>query len=119
MVVLNGVGEKIASRTCPKVLLLNGLNDNETRGFSASSFVTAITEALNRTHGKGRNRLQNAPKDYIDTVFMPGQGLARVDGRVLEHQQIFHMTVNSAPIFDPGLLINELARVARPALRER
>lgn len=39
--------------------MLNGTLDRETHGFSASSFVTAITDALNRTYGDPSNRLQN------------------------------------------------------------
>lgn len=39
--------------------MLNGTHDRETSGFSASCFVTAIAEALNRTHGDPCNRLQN------------------------------------------------------------
>jgi len=39
--------------------VLNGTWDRETNGFSASCFVTAITDALNRTYGEPSNRLQN------------------------------------------------------------
>lgn len=39
--------------------MLNGTRDRETNGFSASCFVTAITDALNRTYGEPSNRLQN------------------------------------------------------------
>jgi len=39
--------------------MLNGTWDRETNGFSASCFVTAITDALNRTYGEPSNRLQN------------------------------------------------------------
>lgn len=39
--------------------MLNGTHDRETHGFSASCFVTAITDALNRTYGGPSNRLQN------------------------------------------------------------
>jgi len=42
-----------------KVLMLNGTHDRETKEFSASCFVTAITDALNRTYGEPCNRLQN------------------------------------------------------------
>ncbi|XP_010052209.3 uncharacterized protein YNL011C isoform X2 [Eucalyptus grandis] len=57
--VLLGIGEIISSQACPKVLLLNGSHDRETSGFSASSFVTAITDALNRTYGNSNNSLEN------------------------------------------------------------
>lgn len=42
-----------------QVLLLNGTHDRETSGFTASCFVTAITDALNRTYGDPHNCLQN------------------------------------------------------------
>ena len=42
-----------------QVLMLNGTRDRETSDFSASCFVTSITDALNRTYGDPCNRLQN------------------------------------------------------------
>lgn len=42
-----------------QVLLLNGSRDRETAGLSASCFVTAITDALNRTYGDPENCLKN------------------------------------------------------------
>ncbi|CAL5408690.1 unnamed protein product [Camellia sinensis] len=57
--VLLGIGEIIASRSCPKVLLLNGIHDRETSGFSAACFVTTIADALNRTYGNPHNCLKN------------------------------------------------------------
>ncbi|KAI3923684.1 hypothetical protein MKW98_011314 [Papaver atlanticum] len=38
-------------RSCPKVFLLNGSHDGETSCLSASGFITAIEDALNRTYG--------------------------------------------------------------------
>ncbi|XP_047946014.1 uncharacterized protein YNL011C isoform X3 [Salvia hispanica] len=58
--VLRGIGESISSRSCPKVLLLNGTHDRETGGFTASCFVTAIADALNRTYGDPHKSL-NSP----------------------------------------------------------
>lgn len=80
--VLLGVGEIICSRSCRKVrlklileyqlwwkhsdlfswfqvLLLNGTQDRETSGFTASCFVIAIADALNRTHGDPNIQLKN------------------------------------------------------------
>ncbi|AES64008.1 transmembrane protein, putative [Medicago truncatula] len=54
-----GIGVIIPSRSCLRVLMLNGTHDRKTNGFSASCFVTAITDALNRTYGEPCNRLQN------------------------------------------------------------
>jgi len=42
-----------------QVLLLNGSHDRETAGLSASGFVTAITDSLNRTYGDPHKSLKN------------------------------------------------------------
>lgn len=46
-----------------QVLLLNGTDDRETSDFSASCFVTAITDALNRTYGDHQNCLKNLVRE--------------------------------------------------------
>lgn len=48
--------------------MLNGTRDRETNGFSASCFVTAITDALNRTYGEPNNRLQNPVSDNLFSI---------------------------------------------------
>ncbi|KAH7837083.1 hypothetical protein Vadar_009328 [Vaccinium darrowii] len=115
--VLLGVGESISSRSCPKVLLLNGTDDRETSGFSASCFVTAITDALNRTYGGPHNCLKNQPSQYINTLLVPKDGCIPVDVDCLAAQGIFHViTVDSihdpkvGVIFHPESLIQALAR---------
>ncbi len=47
--VLPGVGEAIRASAAPKLLLLNGSHDRESFGMSASQFVQAVTNALNRS----------------------------------------------------------------------
>jgi hypothetical protein len=47
--VLPGVGETIRASAAPKLLLLNGSHDRESFGMSASQFVQAVTNALNRS----------------------------------------------------------------------
>ncbi|GJR70912.1 maternal effect embryo arrest 18 [Tanacetum coccineum] len=89
--VLLGVGEIISSRSCAKVLLLNGTYDRETSGFSASCFVTAITDALNRTYGHLNNSLKNNPSQYINTIFVPKDGQIPVDIKSLAAQGIVHV----------------------------
>lgn len=98
--VLLGVGEIIASRSCAKVLVLNGSHDRETSGFKASCFVTAITDALNRTYGHLNNRLKNNPSEYINTVFVPKDGEIPVDIKYLATQGIVHV-VNVESMHDP------------------
>ncbi|KAF8413767.1 hypothetical protein HHK36_001760 [Tetracentron sinense] len=114
--VLLGIGEIISSRTYPKVLLLNGSHDRETSGFTASCFVTAITDALNRTYGDPQNCLKNLPNAYINALLVPRDGQILVDAQCLAAQGIFHViTVDSMHdpkvgiIFDPKSLIQALA----------
>ncbi|KAM3748332.1 hypothetical protein ACB098_05G100500 [Castanea mollissima] len=85
--VLLGIGEIISSRSCRKVLVLNSTHDRETSGFSASCFVTAITDALNRTYGDPHNCLKNHIN--VDSIHDPKVGV----------------------IFDPKSLIQSLADV--------
>ncbi|PON35617.1 hypothetical protein TorRG33x02_351040 [Trema orientale] len=72
-IVLIGTGEIISSMSCPKVLLLNGTHDRETSGFSASCFVTAITDALNRTYGDHHNCLKNLI--FVNSIRDPNVGV--------------------------------------------
>ncbi|KAI3800819.1 hypothetical protein L1987_28916 [Smallanthus sonchifolius] len=115
--VLLGVGEIIASRSCAKVLLLNGTYDRETSGFSASCFVTAITDALNRTYGHLNNRLKN-PSEYINTVFVPKDSQIPVDIKSLAAEGIVNVVdVESMHdpkvgiVYEPKSLIEALANL--------
>lgn len=116
--VLLGIGEIISSRSCPKVLLLNGSYDRETTGFSASSFVTAITDALNRKYGDPLNCLNNMPNQYINTLLVPKDGQIQVDFQCLAAKGIFHVvSVDSicdpkvGTVFDPHSLIQAISNL--------
>ncbi|XP_024992621.1 uncharacterized protein YNL011C isoform X2 [Cynara cardunculus var. scolymus] len=116
--VLLGVGEIIASRSCAKVLLLNGTYDRETSGFTASCFVTAIMDALNRTYGHLNNRLKNNASQYINTVFVPKDGQIPVDIKCLAAQGIVHVVrVESmhdpkvGVVYEPTALIQALGEL--------
>ncbi|XP_015689274.2 uncharacterized protein YNL011C [Oryza brachyantha] len=113
--VLRGIGETIASRSIPKVLLLNGSHDRETTGLPASGFVTAITDSLNRTYGDPDKSLKNLPKDYVNALLVPKGGQIPLDVKNLASQGIFHVvTVDSVRdaktgvIFDSQSLIQAL-----------
>uniref|UniRef100_A0A0D3ER74 Gluconeogenesis factor n=2 Tax=Oryza TaxID=4527 RepID=A0A0D3ER74_9ORYZ len=113
--VLRGIGETIASRSIPKVLLLNGSHDRETTGLPASGFVTAITDSLNRTYGYPDKSLKNLPKDYVNALLVPKGGQIPLDIKNLSSKGIFHVvTVDSIHdgktgiIFDPHSLIQAL-----------
>ncbi|XP_010509793.1 PREDICTED: uncharacterized protein YNL011C-like [Camelina sativa] len=114
--VLLGVGEIISSRSCRKVLLLNGSQDRETSGFTASCFVTAIADALNRTYGDPNIRLKNPPGYYINTLLVPKDGEIVVDLKQLSEQGINDVRVVESVVdpkhgvlFSPSSLINTLA----------
>uniref|UniRef100_A0A0D9V2V9 Gluconeogenesis factor n=1 Tax=Leersia perrieri TaxID=77586 RepID=A0A0D9V2V9_9ORYZ len=113
--VLRGIGETIASRSIPKVLLLNGSHDRETTGLPASGFVTAITDSLNRTYGDPHKSLKNHPKDYVNALLVPKGGQIPLDVKNLASQGIFRVvtvdSINDAKtgiIFDPQSLIQAL-----------
>lgn len=113
--VLRGIGETIASRSIPKILLLNGSHDRETAGLSASGFVTAITDSLNRTYGDPHKSLKNHTNDYVNAILVPEGGQVPLDIENLAAQGIFHVvTVKSihdpkvGVIFDARSLIQAL-----------
>ncbi|KAL9250115.1 hypothetical protein AKJ16_DCAP03223 [Drosera capensis] len=113
--VLTDIGEVIASRTCPKVLLMNGTYDRETSGFLASSFVTAITDALNRTYGDPENSIKNNPSQYINTILVPRDAIIPVDLDALRTQGISNVVVVDSiddskvgVMFEPKSLIQTL-----------
>ncbi|KAM0845069.1 hypothetical protein ACQ4PT_056628 [Festuca glaucescens] len=113
--VLRGIGETVASRSVPKVLLLNGSHDRESIGLHASGFVTAITDSLNRTYGDPDKSLKNHPKDYVNAILVPEGGQIPLDVEILASKGIFHViTVQSVRdakvgvIFDPQSLIQAL-----------
>ncbi|CAN6444276.1 unnamed protein product [Victoria cruziana] len=114
--VLHGIGEIISSRSCLKVLMLNGSHDRETAGLSASGFVAAITDALNRTHGDPLKHLNNLPDAYVNALLVPKDGQVTVDIDCLATQGIFHVVAVDSVfddkvgrIFDPASLIQVLS----------
>ncbi|XP_042516091.1 putative gluconeogenesis factor isoform X2 [Macadamia integrifolia] len=116
--VLLGIAEIISSRSCPKVLLLNGSQDRETSSFSASCFVTAITDALNRKYGEPQNCLNNRPSEYINALLVPKDGEIPVDTNSLAALGIFHVIMvdsihdpKGGIVFDPKSLIQALAHL--------
>lgn len=114
--VLHGVGETISMTPCLKVLLLNGSHDRETTNMTASDFVTAICDALNRKHGDPPKCLDNPPNTYVNVMLVPKGGQVPVDRQQLAAQGICHVIfVDSisegkiGTIFEPKSLIQVLA----------
>ena len=80
------MGEAIARRQIPKVLLLNGSHDRETSAgldhgglMAATDVVRAICSALNRQFGRTGPPLQHLPGTYITTLLYPRDGAIPVD----------------------------------------
>lgn len=124
--MLLGIGEIISSRSCPKVLLLNGTHDRETSGFTASCFTTAISDALNRTYGEKHNCLNNTSDQYINTILVPKDGEIPIDSQALAAQGIFDVIVVDSVrdskvgvVFDPKSLIQTLVKLIARYTRSR
>ncbi|KAK6932664.1 2-phospho-L-lactate transferase CofD [Dillenia turbinata] len=98
--VLLGIGEIIGSRTCPKVLLLNGSHDRKTSGFTASCFVTAtvVKDPLVIALTMEKDLILLIifilrPSQYINTLLMPKDGQVPVDVQCLAAQGIFNVEI--------------------------
>jgi len=63
--ILEGVGEAIASKNCSKIVLLNSCHDRETSSISALEYLHHIIDSLNR-YGV----LKNPPQAYITHLFI-------------------------------------------------
>jgi len=75
--ILQGVGEAVAARKGPKVLILNGGPDRETGNMPASGVVTAVVDALNRAKDPDVSRRRSpagATSEYVDVVIAPRGG---------------------------------------------
>ncbi len=80
------MGEIIARRDIPKILLLNGSHDRETSMsmdhgdlMTARDIVKAVTSALNRDFGRLSLQLHNSTSTYITAVFTPKAGAIEID----------------------------------------
>mmetsp|Transcript_32403 Transcript_32403/g.103109 ORF Transcript_32403/g.103109 Transcript_32403/m.103109 type:complete len:556 (+) Transcript_32403:35-1702(+) len=78
---LQGVGEAIAARGCPKVMLLNGCLDRETMGMDAAGMARTVVRSLNRTfaHTRRGSCLEHPPAAYVTHLLAPEGGRVAVD----------------------------------------
>ena len=81
-----GVGETIARRDVPKILLLNGSHDRETSCslehgglMTAKDIVNAISSALNRDSGRLSLQLHHPTSAYVTALLVPQGGSIEVD----------------------------------------
>ena len=129
--VLGGVGEAVAARAVPKVLIVNAWNDRESEGYTAATFAEAVVDSLNRaysdpsveevdTSGR-RSPLRHAAGDYITTVVVPKGG--SVYAGAADHRALLEMGVRSVVEVDtepykggkvaykPAALVEALRRI--------
>ena len=119
--VLKGVGEAIAAKLGPKMLILNGYPDRETQFMTAVHHVRAICDALNQNElaeGKSADRL---PESYItDVLYVNGCSLmdSKDQLAIAGFGLKVHM-VNADPRspdgelwYDPGDLVHVMAAIA-------
>ncbi|CAD7700792.1 unnamed protein product [Ostreobium quekettii] len=123
--ILEGIGEAIAARRVPKVLLLNGRHDRETARclehdgpMFASDVALAIADALNRHHSRDGQVLDNGVEQYITTVVVPAGGGIQVDQEGLRELGIKSVRVVASAagpqgqvVFDPEALVECLRDV--------
>jgi len=85
--VLAGMGEAIAGKKCPKILILNGALDRETSqclrhpgAMKARDIVEAVTDALNRRFASRKGwQANNVPRDYITAILVPKGGVGEIE----------------------------------------
>lgn len=77
--VLEGVGEAIASLAMPKIALMNCCHDRETEGMTALDYIHHITSSLNR-YGK----LTHSPKAFITHLFIVEGSTIPMDEKGIE-----------------------------------
>ena len=101
---MQGIGERIAARAVPKMLLLNGSHDRETSAsaghagpMGAADVVTAVVDALNRRHGKRGPPLGHPPAAYVTAVLAPAGGALAADAAALAA-----LGIQCAPVHGAG-----------------
>lgn len=120
--ILDGVGEAVASQDVPKILILNGRHDRETSKcqshegpMTAVDVASAIVDALNRKTSNSQE-LDHPPSRYITTVLVPEGGQIPVDEKELQ-QKLGINTVLEVPsvrndhghvLFSPDALVDAL-----------
>ena len=124
--ILKGTGESIASRACPKILVLNGVIDRETSGslshpgpMKASDVVLAITDALNRRGASKTGELRHLPGRYVTELIVPKGGPIEIDEVVLAELGVRRVVevesehVDCGVHFEPDGLISSIGSLVR------
>lgn len=91
--ILEGVGEAVASVKGPKIALLNCCNDRETSGLSALDYINRITDSLNRY-----GALSNFPQAYITHLMAIEDGEIAIDEKEIRKLGIEVIYVPQDPL---------------------
>lgn len=122
---LQGVGEAIAARRVPKILLLNGSHDRETSTapyhvgpMTAADVVQAVCDALNRKYNIRSERLDMPTSSYVNAILVPKNGPILVNTLELQKLGVQHIvqvdsTLDSEGrcLFDSAALVNAISCV--------
>ena len=123
---LRGVGEAVAARSCPKILILNGGTDRETSSceahpgpMTASDIVVAVRDALNRRGASAKaGRLDNPASEYVTAVLVPRGGGVVVDREALGGLGVTRVVEVAAvqpaeggALYDPDALVDAISAV--------
>lgn len=125
--ILKGTGEAVATRNCPKILVLNGSMDREMSGslshqgpMKASDVILAITDALNRRGASSKvGELRHLPSRYVTEIIVPRGGPIEVDVDSLKELGIKRVVeTESVPVengvhFQPESLIASIGSLVQ------
>ncbi|GLI61049.1 hypothetical protein VaNZ11_003309 [Volvox africanus] len=125
---LEGMGEAIAARPVPKVMMLNGSYDRETAccgahdgPMTAADMVQAVCDALNRRRTRRPGgRLRHPPGAFVTGLLVPRGGAIRVDSAALSLLGVRHilevdsyMDDQGRANFEPGALVARVDEILR------
>jgi len=126
--ILNGIGEAVEIRSCPKVLILNGGHDRETsvrsshRGIgpmTASDIVLALIDSLNRMSCAPEG-LKHPVWKYINHVVFPKDGEILIDEANLKElglQRLIevesYQDEEGNVLYNPKALVNTLKQISQ------
>lgn len=122
--ILDGMGEAIASRNIPKILLVNGRHDRETSicrshvgQMNGTDVVEAVVDALNRQYSSNRS-LNNPVEAYVTAILVPRGGSIPVNGKEIENLGIGLIKEvasvqdrNGHTLFDPSALVAAIEEI--------
>eukprot|EP00850_Spirogloea_muscicola_P015190 SM000114S24153 [mRNA] locus=s114:254791:258690:- [translate_table: standard] len=98
------LGAGASTNTCSRlqILFLNGSHDRETAGMTASDFVAAISEELNRRYGENTERYRHPPSAFVNVLVAPKGGDVPVDIPKLEDMRVTRVVLVKSTTDEKG-----------------